>query len=36
MDQLDRINRKLERLVWMSAINLALTLAVFVLVFERN
>ncbi|WP_420737920.1 hypothetical protein [Bradyrhizobium japonicum] len=36
VDQLDRVNRKLERLVWMSAINLALTLAVLVLVFERN
>jgi hypothetical protein len=35
MDQLDRINRKLERLVWMSAVNLALTVAVFVLVFAN-
>jgi hypothetical protein len=32
MDQFDRINRQLDRLIWMSAVNLALTAAIFAMV----
>jgi len=35
MDQFDRINRQLDRLIWMSAVNLALTAAIFAMIWER-